>query len=301
MTVAMSKPASRATAKLVCQTLPKPLFADQWNVRVVENFEDVRAELFAGTVYVHSTWTKSVFDARLAHVTKHYPLAVGPFREVNPMLLGARWPKSRMKQAFVSHAITIERSRWRGQFTGALTVGEAFIARAADGDEQYADRYCNRAIEEVAQAVRSKARQRAEGLIELQDQARQFLGSIDARYFLDSGGLVPLNRYERLLPESSLQALRRYHARHVRPRRGVPLRVIQSQCFEAIRNMQPNDIQTLLLQLAADFSKLQPVTDEAIAIRLAHGAEVAVKRWRRGLRNACDARSCSNTSARASN
>lgn len=279
----MSKPASSAIAKLVRQTLPKPVLADEWNVRVVGNFEEVGAELFAGIVYVHRTWPESVLKAQLAHVTRHYPLAIEPFRKVNPMLLGGGWPSTRAKQAFVSHAITLELSFLRGQFTGALTVGEAFIVRAADGDEQYADRDCNRAIEKVAQAVRSKARQDANDLTDLQDQARQLLRAVDTRYFLDTGRLIPLKPYKRLLPANSLQALKRYHARHIHPRRGVPLRIIQSQCFEAIRSMQADNIHSLLHQLAVDFSKLQPITKETIAFRFEYGADLAIKKWRRGL------------------
>jgi len=280
----MSKPASGAIARLVRQTLPKPILADQWDVRVVERVEDVGAELFAGIVYVHRTWPESVLQAQLAHVTRHYPLAVEPSQTVDPALLGGGWPSTRAKQAFVSRATTLELSFLRGHFTGALTVGEAFIVRAADGNERYADRDCNRAIEEVAQAVRSSARQHAKDSTDLHDQAREFLRAVDTRYFLDTGRLVPLKAYKRLLPAISLHALQRYHARHIHPRRGVPLRIIRSECFEAIRGMRENDIHNLLHQLAMDFSKLQPVTEEAIVFRFKYGADLAIKEWRRGLR-----------------
>jgi hypothetical protein len=280
----MLKPASSAIARLVRQTLPKPVLAGQWNVRVVERLEDVGAELFAGIVYVHRTWPETVLKAQLAHVTGHYPLVVEPSQKVDTALLGRGWPSTRAKQVFVSRAITLELSFLRGQFTGVLTVGEAFIVWAADGNERYADRDCNRAIEEVTKAVRSSARQHANDLTNLHDLARQFLRAVDTRYFFDTGRLVPLKAYKPLLPASSLHALQRYHARHIHPRRGVPLRMIQSQCFEAIGGMQENIIHNLLHQLAMDFSKLQPITEETIAFRFKYGADLAVKEWRRGLR-----------------
>lgn len=280
----MSHSEKNTIADLVRQCLPAPILANQWDVRFVDNFGDVGAELFSGIVYVHSNWLESIFDAKLAQVTRHHPLAVEPVGEVAPALLGSRWPKSRSKRAFLTRAVTIESSFYGGHFTGALTVGEAFIVRTADGGDQYADRDRHLAIEKLAGVVRSKAYLPPDDLTALRNRARQFLIEIDTRYFLDSGKSVLLKSYKRLLPAHNVQALRLYLKRQNSRRRELPLRIARSQCLAAIRDMRREEILNLLLQFAFDVSTSQPITDEAIRFRFAYGADVAIRKWRRSLR-----------------
>jgi hypothetical protein len=85
----MSKPASNDLSDRVRRALPSAISGLPWNVRTVEEFHEAGADLYAGVVRVHETWLESIYEAGLFHVTKHYPLAVGPFEEADPQLLRA--------------------------------------------------------------------------------------------------------------------------------------------------------------------------------------------------------------------
>lgn len=254
----MCKPASKTLANLVRKTLPEPLVAKRWQVRIVNDFDAAGAELYTGVVYVHASWFTSVYKARLNHVTKHCPLAVQAFAEVDDVegLLLLRDSTA----VTVCRAITIEHTYSRGLFTGALTIGEAFIARSHDGHELYADRNRNVAIKKVLKAIRSKTgRQQYEArqLIGLRDSARQLVTNIGLERRHDQQELVPLAPYTQLLPPFSLKLLRLYHRRKIYPPGVLPFCIIRSQCLEAIPNLERDDILSLVIQLAFDISRLQ--------------------------------------------
>ncbi|MDU6750901.1 MAG: hypothetical protein E6447_24960, partial [Bradyrhizobium sp.] len=118
---------------LVRAALPALSGGLPWDVRLVDHLGDAGAEPELGTVRIHKNWRTSIHEPRLAHVTRHYPLAIEPFDVVDPReVLERHRMQWRQHRVMMCRAVTLERE-WRGgRFTGNLIAGPAFIARVEE-------------------------------------------------------------------------------------------------------------------------------------------------------------------------
>jgi hypothetical protein len=157
-------------------------------------------------------------------------------------------------------AITIQRDFGAGQFTGALIVGEAFIAKSENGGELFADRNRHNAIRGALSVGHSEAwsrRAAAQATADLQEKARGLLSDIDSRRRYDANDCISLAPYEGLLPKDRISRLRYYERLRLYQQRGIPFPVLKEECNEAILEMERDDVLSLLLRLAFDISCLQ--------------------------------------------
>jgi hypothetical protein len=257
----MSKPAGDFVANKVRLILPGTIPGVPWNVRIVEGVDEAGADLYTGVVRVHETWLESIYETRLFHVTRHYPLAVGPFEESDPQLvLNNGWLQSRRRPALTCRAITIQRDFAAGKFTGALFVGEAFIAKSEDGGELFADRNRENAISGALSVGHSEAwprRATAQASADLRKRAREILANFDSRRSYDANDPIPLAPYDGLLPNDRISKLRYIEGLRLYQQGGIPFPVLKEECAEGILDMKQGDILSLLLRLAFDVSDLQ--------------------------------------------
>ena len=74
----MPAPADPELSALLGRILPKPPNAVPRGVQLVDRFEDVDASIDStfAVVRIQPTWRQAIYEAGLAHVTRHYPLAL---------------------------------------------------------------------------------------------------------------------------------------------------------------------------------------------------------------------------------
>ncbi|KQT12901.1 MULTISPECIES: hypothetical protein [unclassified Bradyrhizobium] len=257
----MSRLADDALATQVRAALPETILGTPWDVRIVNHIEQSGADFYSGVVRVHETWLQSIHKTRLSYVTRHYPLAIGPFEEAEPQLVPhSGYTECRCRPVTAARAITIQRSFAGGQFTGALTVGEAFVARSKEGHDVFADRNCEIAIRGVMTAYHSRAWRRladVRALADLRDRALGILTTIGSRRPYDADTCISLLPYDDLLPKAISGRLRYYEKLGIYPREGVPFPVLKQECADAVVVMQRDEILSLLLRLSFDISELQ--------------------------------------------
>ncbi|MDU6667772.1 MAG: hypothetical protein E6501_03995 [Bradyrhizobium sp.] len=257
----MSRLADDALATQLRATLPEAILGTPWDVRIVDRIEHSGADFYSGVVRVHETWLQSIHKMRLSHVTRHYPLAIGSFEEVEPQLVPhSGYTECRCRPVTVARAITIQRSFSGGYFTGALTVGEAFVARSKEGDDVFADRNRETAIRGVMTALHSRAWRRladVRTLADLRDLALGIVTKMGSQRRYDADTCISLLPYDDLLPKAAAGKLRYYEKLGIYPQEGVPLPVLKQECADAIVVMQRDGILSLLLRLSFDISKLQ--------------------------------------------
>lgn len=271
----MSRP-PRKLVDVIRAILPEPITRRPWKVNVVDDFDSAGADIYAGVVSVHAAWLQSVYDAGLSHVTRHYPLAVGDFEDAGPRpMMGNGCLSLRNRPAIVCRAITIERSYAHGRLTGALTSGEAFIAKSRNGSDLFASRNREAAVSSVLEIIGSKAwkrRQDAHQLDGLRDDACRLVEVMGWQRPYDASDLVAASPYEALLPNADSAALRLERQQEPGQRDRLSFGRIREACLEAIPKMAGDEIHDLLFQLAFDVASLQALytapnrmTDEDVA------------------------------------
>lgn len=257
----MSRLADEALASAVRATLPQTIFGTPWDVRLADDIDHAGADFYSGVVRVHETWLQSIHKSRLSYVTRHYPLAIGPFEEAEPQLIPHNGcTECRRRPVTVGRAITIQRSFAGGQFSGALTVGEAFIARSNEDHDMFADRNREIAIKGVMTALHSRAWKRladARALTELRDLALGVVTRMGSQRPYDASTCICLLPYDRLLPSATADKLRYYEGLQIYPQEGIPFPVLRQECADAIVFMERDEILSLLLRLSFDISELQ--------------------------------------------
>ncbi len=257
----MSRLANDTLATQVRATLPPTILGNPWDVRIVDHIEQSGADFYSAEVRIHKAWLQSIHKTRLSYVTKHYPLAIGSFEEAEPQLVPhGGYTECRRRPVTTARAITIQRSFAGGQFTGALTVGEAFVARSKEGHDVFADRNRAMAIRGVMNALHSRAWRRladARALPDLQDRALVILAAMGSQGPYNGDDRISLLPYDNLLPKATSDKLRYYEKLGIYPQEGVPFPVLKQECADAVGVMQRDEILSLLLRLSFDISELQ--------------------------------------------
>ncbi|MDU1692099.1 MAG: hypothetical protein E6848_21185 [Bradyrhizobium sp.] len=229
-----------------------------WDVRLVDHLGDAGAEPELGTVRIHKNWRTSIHEPRLAHVTRHYPLAIEPFDVVDPReVLERHRMQWRQHRVMMCRAVTLERE-WRGgRFTGNLIAGPAFIARVEE-NQPVAHWHPAQAVAAALTAARSKQQAESRHLAKLRRNARAFLDElVAAPRFL--GLDLPVAPYRSLVP--GLWRLRRTES--------IPFLTLKDTICDQIGRMDRDGILKLLLQLGLDLAEqrslLEKLLDEFFA------------------------------------
>lgn len=243
----MTKRADPELLSLIRRALPRPPIDAAWTVQFAGRFEDVNASIdnTAAVVRIQPTWRQAIHEAGLAHVTRHYPLAVKPIDFESPDVRGVIDPRvfGRIK---LWRAITIERDYCGGLFTGELTVGEAYVAQTQDRLGTFAhalqgtaihEAFCNqraklRAIEQKKRMMRLHRTQLSE-LLQLRLSQRRY----DVSY------TVALDPFQTLLPARIVRALELYgHGL-------VPLVELERNSATAVLEISERRLPSLIYQL----------------------------------------------------
>lgn len=257
----MSRLANDTLATQVRATLPQTILGNPWDVRIVDHIEQSGANFYSGVVRIHKTWLQSIHKKHLSYVSRHYPLAIGPFEEAEPQLVPhGGYTECRCRPVTAARAMTIQRSFARGKFTGALTVGEAFVARSKEGHDVFADRNRAIAIRGVMTALHSRTWRRlanARALADLRNRALGVLTTMGSQRPYDAGTCISLLPYDDLLPNAIVGKLRSYEKLRIYPQEGIPFAVLKQECADAVVVMQRDEILSLLLRLSFDISELQ--------------------------------------------
>jgi hypothetical protein len=239
----VSAPADDFLAALVRNVLPKPYVATHWQVEVVDTIEQVDAEANgqAAIVRIHKSWRETVYDVGLCQVTRHCPLALEPVRDQDvPVDLLA-------ENVSLWRAVTIEREYWRGQFTGALTVGEAYVARTFDEIGRFADADIVVAARSALSGRRQKLNETNIGkkrLAARREQTSELLRqrlSRPADY--DRAHCVSLEPFYRLLP-ARISKMLELNGGHK-----VPLIALEQESVHAVLEIPESHMSALIYQL----------------------------------------------------
>jgi hypothetical protein len=243
----MNDLADHDLSQLVRKVLPRPSPTREWQVEVIDKFEETSSCQQAATVRVHRTWRETVFDVGLQHVTRHYPLALEPIEIKDERML--LWRDQRFR---LWRGITIELEYRCGQFTGELTQGPAFIAQTIDGLGLYADEDCACAAQYALSARRKKLWEENTNkrtLAKLRNQLRELLlNRLKTNCGYPSNHFVSLTPYRALLPSAVIDTLSFYGERR------APLIELENASVDAVLDMPWKDAPTLLYQLDFDIN-----------------------------------------------
>jgi hypothetical protein len=243
----MASPADPELSALVGRVLPKPPVEAPWTVQFVHRFEDVDASIdnTSAVVRIQPTWRQAIHQAGLAHVTRHYPLALEPIDLESPDVRDVIDPRvfGRIK---LWRAITIERDYYGGLFTGALTVGEAHVAQTLDRLGAFAHPHPGTAIQEALSARRAtvRASEQKERMMRLRrTRLSELLQLRLSQRKYDVSHVVPLDAFLTLLPSRMLRALTLYGSET------VPLVELERYSINAVREISEDLLPTLTYQL----------------------------------------------------
>ncbi|WP_371422308.1 hypothetical protein [Tardiphaga sp.] len=238
---------------LVRKVLPACPTKPAWDVRLVDRFDAAGAEPEQGIVRIHKNWLKIIHEPGLAHVTRHYLLAVEPFSVVDPREVMERYHMQwRQHLVLMSKAVTIEREWQAGRFTGNLIAGHAFIARV-DESEVVAHWLPTQAVATALTAARSRQRFDARRLLKLRRDARSLLDTLasNPKYAHVDLSVAP---YAALLP-----MLSRY-----RRTPSIPFLILKGICYDQIPSLDRQRILKLLLQLGYDVAEQSNLFDKLL-------------------------------------
>jgi hypothetical protein len=232
---------------LVGRVLPKLPGAGSWTVQLVNRFEDVDASVdcTSAIVRIQSTWRQAVYEPGLAHVARHYPLALQPIDFRSPEVRDTIDPR-RFKRVNLWRAITIERAYRGGLFTGELSLGQAYVAQTFDRLGLFAHllpattvrkalserRSRLRAIEAATRMTRLR-RAKISELIKVRLSQRKY----------EASHVVALEPFRALLPSRILRVLEIYGSE------GVPLVELERKAADAIFDISENLLPSLVYQL----------------------------------------------------
>lgn len=238
---------------LVRAALPARPGGLSWDVRLVDHFDEAGAEPELGNVCIQKSWRTSIHEPGLAHVTRHYPLAVKPFDVVDPREVLERCRMQwRQHRVVMGKAITLERE-WRdGRFTGKLIAGTAFIARA-DDEKPIAHWHPAEAVAAALRAARSKQRAESRHLAKLRKDTCELLDRLALRpQYL--GLDLPVSSYTSLLPG-------RWRFGRTE---SIALDRLKDALCDQIWRMDRDTILKLLLQLGHDLAEQRTLLENLI-------------------------------------
>jgi hypothetical protein len=243
----MSIPADPELSALIGQVFPKLPNAVPWTVQLVDRFEDVDANVDCtpAVVRVQSKWRQEIYERGLAHVTRHYPLALKQIDFGSPEV-GATINPRALNRVTLWRAITIERGYYGGRFTGELSFGEAYVAQTFDRHVSFAHPLPGAAIHGALSEQRSKSRA-TEATNRMMRLHRTKISELlevrlsQRRY--DASHTVALDLFRTLLPPRMLRALELYGSA------GVPLVELERWSIDAVLEISESLLPTLIYQL----------------------------------------------------
>ena len=236
--------ADTSLSDLVRKSLPRPRPGVDWHVEIVDDIAYATADRSVHPIVrVHRAWREAIYQTGLAHVTRHYPLALEPVESGNaPLSVSTQnlslWRGKAIKRIYLG-----------GRFTGELRLVPVFIARTYDGLGLYA----HHKIEYAAKAALTERRSR----LKQQDITKRHIATlrnnvhrtlrerIQSVRDYASDYQVSLAPYKNLLPLAAFLA---------RSGDTGPLIVIEKECVVAVLHMQWGDVLALFHQLALDIA-----------------------------------------------
>lgn len=236
-----------ALAVRIRRVLPKLPNAIPWMVEFVDRTEDVDVSIgsTSAVVRLQSTWQHQICDAGLAHVARHYPLAVERLDCQSPDVLGGFNPKICSGLKFW-RAITIERGYYRGFFTGQLSLGQAYVVQTFDRLGLFAH-----AIPAIAvRNALSERRTRLRAIKTTYGRKRLFRTKLsdllkarlsERKY--DVFHTVDLDPFRTLLPLRVLRVLELHGSEQ------VPLREVERYSVDSVLEIPDELLPTLVYQL----------------------------------------------------
>ncbi len=238
----MVKLADHSLSELVRKVLPRPKSDEDWRVELTDLVDCISADRSGHPVVrVHTAWRETIYDRGLAHVTRHYPLALEPRGNQDvPLLRSAQhlslWRGKAIKRIYKN-----------GNFTGRLRLVPVFVARTFDGLGLHADSDAETAAKAALTERRSKLKQeelKKRHVAKLRNKIHETL-----RERVQSAGVYDGNYRVALAPYKNFLPLAQFLARSDDT---VPLIVVENECVDAVLNMQCSDVLTLFHQLAID-------------------------------------------------
>lgn len=243
----MPVPADPELSALVAEVLPKPPNAMPWTVQLVDHYEQVDASVdcTSAVVCVQPTWRQVIYEAGLAHVTRHYPLALERIDFRSSDVRGAIDPRM-VNRVNLWRAITIERGYHGGLFTGELSVGEAYVAQTFDRSGLFADVFPAATVRKALCERRSKLRAiEATSRMARLHRAKisEFLKVRLSQRKYHVSHTVALDSFRTLLPSRMLRALKLYDQGE------VPLVELERHSIDAVLEISESLVPTLVYQL----------------------------------------------------
>ena len=218
-----------------------------WRVQLVDRFEDVDARIdhTSAVVRVQPTWRRTIYETGLAHVTRHYPLALEWVDFRSPDVRDSVDPRV-FKRVNLWRAVTIERGYHGGLFTGELSLGQAYVAQTLDQLGLFADLFPATTVRMALSERRSKLRaikttniMTRQHRIELNELLKVRL----SRRKYDVSHTVSLESFRTLLPSRVIRALELYGSE------GVPLVELERKSADAVFEISENLLPSLVYQL----------------------------------------------------
>lgn len=261
-------PTDDSLEAIVRAVLPKPPSVKEWQVDVVDTFDEVGADDQTETVRIHKTWRETVYDPGLFHVTRHYPLAVETVDQ-------GVWPISLLEKPLnLWRAVAIEREYFAG-FTGGLSVSEVFVAQSFDTLGRFADRdpiIAGRAALRQRGSRRAEERAQRKRLTSLRKNIRDSVLARPRRF--RPTHIVSLGPFRPYLPAYMIKCL------ELHDRFGsvdlVPLADLEMKCAEAMMEIPEGHIAYLMyaLDLAVQ-QACKPIHAEGIRLTSEEDAVLA--------------------------
>lgn len=232
---------------LIGRVLPKSPNAVPWTVQLVDRIDHVDASIdcTSAVVRIQPTWRQAIYEAGLARVTRHYPLALERIDFRSSDVQGAIDPRV-CNRVNLWRAVTIERGYHGGLFTGELSVGEAYVAQTFDRFGLFADVSLAATVRKALCERRSKLRAiEAKSRMALLHRAKisALLKVRLSQRKYDVSHTVALDSFRALLPSRMLRALELYNQGE------VPLVELERHSIDAVLEISESLLPTLIYQL----------------------------------------------------